>query len=1555
MRPSSKLLALALLLVSRAVAADPPRYSLPVALESRPFLLVDAPRRFLPTEPASVRVQRQGGGTLEVAVFRVRTIAAFVATPWPSQGVSVAALPLGRETEGLLAGRAPLPRRGANVDLVGLQRVTVRVRPPVRRAVSNETAAYDSNETDEGSVETWGVHSGDWADESVSLGALPAGVYLVRVNAGGWSSSAVVSVGSLTLLARRGDARDVLTVTDGEGVPQSGVTVQRFVDGAPGERAVTNASGRAELPAADALTARYVAVRGDDVAWADVTHARLPACDARVYVAAGRPVYRPREVAHLRGHARGCVDGRDVPLADEPVEIRNGDEAVIVRTRTDRDGNFLADLPATDEITARMRGRDHRRTLHIDGRPLPRRALRLRFDRPWAAAGEPVTATLSDDLGGWPTPATATFRTPAGLATAPISPGHPATFTFTMPPTEEALARVTVRADIPDGAAVTYAEADLWTGATRDVLELASERTNGLAGQPFPLRLVARDLGGRETAARATLRVYGTDGNHRLGAARSEQTVALPHAANVRLDGAGPWWIEASAAGDTSARATSLVVWERVRPPALSSRGELAVAVPNVPARPGTALTVSLRTPALGNTLVTLEQGGLWSSRIVTPAQSGAVQLPVPEGARGAATVVATHVHGGQVNHATVAVEVETSRKLGLTVRTDQRSYNASSTARVTVRARNTDGTPRDAVLSLWVADAGWWEIADENHPSPNEWFRLPGRPASAGDSTRPRAFGAEEGRHYDPALEWNGRPLRGTTFRHTWTSTAPLVNFDSEGSFAAAADRLARAAGFARAEVCASANQAAGSVRVRARQIPWDLAAVRFAERADTGAEVVGDVLHFDCGVGLGGSGSGMGAGGLGSGAGRGMRGGGASPTQTMDGTIFFLGLRRLGPTGEVTIDVPLPARAGRWRVEALAIADDGAGESAHAEFVSTRPLVAQVELPPSLAAGDVAEGAVTVEAAGLAGREVTVSLDGGERLRLPSFAPRTIALDARGLARVPFTVRAERAGAWTLAATVQGPHGAVERAELPVAVRSDPANEPVDLDTAVGPDETDVELRVPALASPASLEFTVETGVGTGVRAVVASMRDPSWAAPSILLERLRTWAALRDALGTPGVPHEDDLHAAVTHGLRGAGEAVRERMGLTGGLSWWRTLRPDPTLTALVLDLLFDELSADDRHGARELLRAALPTTQRPLALAQIAAALAHDEDVATRALARSALDRALSSDAGPDALAAYECALAAAKTLGDAARATSAATRLAAAVDRTLSNDQAARCRGAAWFVCLRGDGDRARMARAARALALHDAVQRPRAASALAWITRHPVRRDGPWWGQDEAAVVALQAVFPSNVIGGMLAVRLDGREIGRVGGAAGTWLQVPGEGVLTVSFPRQPGRGGRLRVRGELPTAPRTTAVGTAPFARRIEGRGSDVALVMEFTLAAAGRDIELHAPLPARWAPAGRAGANDATGTGGHRADRWGFDLSGWDWYALDRTPSNQSPRVDYADGAVRVRYGALLPGRHVVRVPLTEVARGTFRAGAAWLRADGGRVWALTPPLGP
>jgi len=47
-------------------------------------------------------------------------------------------------------------------------------------------------------------------------------------------------------------------------------------------------------------------------------------------------------------------------------------------------------------------------------------------------------------------------------------------------------------------------------------------------------------------------------------------------------------------------------------------------------------------------------------------------------------------------------------------------------------------------------------------------------------------------------------------------------------------------------------------------------------------------------------------------------------------------VGLRRLGPSGRATVEVPMPDAPGRWRLEALAIADDGTGQRAHAVVIT-------------------------------------------------------------------------------------------------------------------------------------------------------------------------------------------------------------------------------------------------------------------------------------------------------------------------------------------------------------------------------------------------------------------------------------------------------------------------------------------------------------------------------------------------------------------------------------------------------------------------------------------
>ncbi len=1551
MSRATTLLALALALAPTAVTADPAATTLPLDLDERPFLLVDAPRRYLPGEAAFVRVQKAHGGPVQLGVFRLHALASFVTSPLDRQGVSIAATPVGAEAESLLVRGGALPRRGGLVDLVSLQRVVLQARPQVRRAVGNEAAVYDSNETDEGAAETWGVNAGDWADERVPLGALPAGVYLVRAHAGGWAATAIVSVSGLTVLARRGDARDRVVVTDGEGVPQANVTVQRFVNGAAVESARTDAQGAVEMPARDDHELRYVAVRGDDVAWADASHVRADACDVRVYMGVGRPAFRPGEAVNVRGHARGCVDGRDAPLGDEPVELRTGDEgAPRVTARTDADGNFVAELPAASELIARVRGRDHRRTLHLDARPLPRRALRLRLDRTWAAAGEAVTVSAADEQGAWPEDATVTFRTPGGEGRSRIGPGHPASFTFVMPATDDPLARRRVRAEVRLRDAVTYAEGELWTGAWPDLIELTSDETRGEPGRDVSVSLSVKDLGGRPHAGAVTVRVFGSDGNRAVGAARWSRDLRLGEAGSrerVTLAGEGPWWIEAAPSGDVRASKASLVVWERERPASLSGRGALAVQPSAGVAAPGHPLALTLRAPAVGSTLLTLEQGGVWASRHA--GGGGVFELPVPEGARGLATVVATHVHAGEVSYASAAVEVETSRRFGLRVSTDRRAYGAGANARVTVAARNDDGAPRDAVVSLWVADAGWWEIADEDHPSPDAFFRLPGRRASAGDSAHPRGYGAEEGRRLDTALEWNGRRLPGTTFRHAWGHATELSRFEMVGTFGDIARRLAQDAGLAGAVVCSETERSLGRVHAKVTAVPWDMAAVRIATATETTATVSGRVLHFDCGASLGAQRMGTTGHGSGSGSGSGHGALGRARSQTLDGTVFFLGTRRLGPTGTATLDVPLPDHPGRWRVEALAIADDGAGTSAHAVATTSLPVEARVELPTTLAVGDEARGSLSVESTVLASREASFEVTTSRGLSLTTPASARVTVDAQGRATVPVALRASEPGdqTVTLSVTSTADPRVTDRVELAVRVRNDPARQPVHVDAPVGPDASEVELRVPPLTAPASLTVRVGGGVEQGATAVLDALREPRWNLPSLRLDRVMSLLALREALAhAPSAALLDEVRRS----LSGETAALREHLRAAGGVSWWRRMRPSPWLTSELLWAVGPDLEAAERADAVAVVTAAArdPLASLPVA-ARAAAALARVD--ASSALVGPLVDRVVSGRGDLDALT---WALRAARLARDDRRSREIGAALAAALDRTVANHPQSPCAGVHWLLCMESYGDRALVARAARELVRLDAAHEPIAARALAWIVRNPTVSPGPRWGTVEGEVVALQAALPAGASTSEASVRFGGRELARVRPGASATVTVPGDGVLSVVFEREERRATRAVIEGELGAVAPTTSVGPGALATRVETNAGAAELVAEFTLPAAARDVELGVPLPAAYAPAFRSGANDLVrAAGGRRADRWGFDLASWDFYALDRAPAPSRPRVEATDGGVRVRYGSLPAGRHTLRLPLTAAAQGRFHAGSAWMRADGGRVWSVAPAM--
>lgn len=1498
-----------------------------VRAPSRPFLLLDARRRYLPTERAHVFVQRREGGSVRVALLRVHDARGLLDAAVTRQGVSIAATPWGEDAEALLRARTPLPRAGSKLTLVSEREVATQVVERARRAVGDETAAYESSELDEGAVETWGVSSGRWGVADVDLGALPAGLYIARAHDGMWATSALVSVGDTVVLARRGDAGDRVRVTDAEGRGIADAAVEA-VAGGEIVRARTNAQGDADLPASATPSRRIYASRGDDLAWTEVVHTQLPPCDTRVYIATGRPVYRPGEDVQVRGHVRGCGPVAGARVRVYPTRAGGAQGETVT---ADADGNFSATLTAAEVLGAEVDGRTHRRTLSLDTRPVPRSTLRLVLDRAWAAAGEEVTATAqtTDAHAG---AGAVRFQTPAGERLARITPDGPATVTFTMPPVRGALERVTVEASASLVGELLTARASLWTGRVREVLSLTGDTAQGSPDAAHTLTLDARDLGGAPAPGPVSLTVCGSDGNRAVGAPRWRGDVAVPPEGrtntDVRLVGAGPWWVSATRG---EARAET-VVWERPRPAALSGRGPLALRPDVGYVAPGEPLRLALR--AAGPTWVTLEQGGVWGAQLVNPGADGTARLSFdpPTQARGLATLVATRVHEGRVETATAVTEVATSERFGLTVASDRVSYDAGAQAHVIVRTRTTAGRPKDAVLSLWLEDVGWWALGDERHPSVDAYFRHTGRPASAGDSTQPLGYGSEEGRRLDSGMFWNGERVAGTTFRHAWGHGSAVVSFRARGDVAALASAMARAAGLSHATMCPARLRRFGAVALEVRELPWDLAAARLAERTETWVSRAQGGLRFACDAPPRGvAGEARGCCGTGSGSGMGFGGARSNRRDQLEGTQWFLAARRIGPGGELRVDVPMPRGPGRWRLHALAIADDGAGAEGDADMDTVLPYAASVHVARALAVGDEVEGEARVRSAtrDRAALTLRVEAEGGAALVEP--VSRRVTPDADGVARTPFRLRANAAGAGRVIVRALREDRELDATHATLDLRADVAEQPVDLRAVVTAEPTDVDLPIPDLAAPSTLRVSVDASLESAARAVLADLRAPRWEVGSLHADRFASLRALEEAVasldGAPVRALRDELARAVA----GEAAALRAMRGSDGAVGWWSDTPGSAWLTATTLALRPG--GAAGWSDAWQQVRAQAESS-RGAEAARVAAALSEGTS-ADRARVRAVLDRMDAND-----LASLTWALRASRRAGEAVHTARFTRALRDALDRTVSNDRRAPCAGVAWFLCFAREGTRGQVAAAARALLAADPAARPSVLRAARWLATRPEETARWSWGSAEADVLALLAALGRGAReAAPITVRMGDTVLARGDARAGVDVTVREAGTLRISFDAAPGRFARVSATGTLRVAPPTGTQGPAALVRSFVGEGDARAMTLAFELPRDCARVEVHAPIP--------AGMEYAQGAGTRVAQR--DPIRGW--RELDGPTGDDVARVSRVEDGVRVRFTRLRAGAHAVSVPLAVIGRGRFHAGSAWLRCEDDGVWSVTP----
>jgi hypothetical protein len=1507
-------------------------YALPLPVPDRPFLLTQADRRYLPTEEAQVHVEHRGEGRVVVEIHRVMDPRALLATTVPAESLAFATGPLGAEMERLAIASGALPRRGNALTFLGTRTARLSMQPR-RGRVRDEQVEYDSYEEEETDVATWGVVTGEWSNRSVSLGVLAPGVYIARATEGAWASAALVSVGTMTLLVRRGDDHDEVRVVGPEGAPIAGVRVSAIASARTLATATTDVAGHVELPASVEASVRFLATRGEDIAWSDVSHAQMTACDPRVYLGVGRPVFRSGETMHIRGQVRGCdQSGREGPLANEEVVVQTSGTPVTVRS--DAHGDFVAEGRADGVVTAHVRDHDSTRDVQIDHRELPDHALVVVPDRTAAASGERFTVRVSDEDGGWPVLANVTLTMGDVSVAQPIGPGSPAVFSLTAPGTEAVLDRLSMRVVLQQPGRLVFASTEVWTGARADVMELDLDRAIAGTGESVRLRASVRNLeGAPRIGVPVTLSILPSDGNRPTSLTAVASTTITSSDAGIAegalvLRGAGPWWVEATAGASSS----GLALRNRPSPEPLSDRADVALRLPSDSIAPGETLDVDVFGRGGGSVWVTLEQGSVWASQLVSLDHERAhVALAIPERARGLGTVVVTQIHGGRVRSASRAIDVRTSAPIALSVETASRTMPTSSSLHVVLAARDPDGAPRDAVVSVWMANAGYWDLGEERYPLPADIFRLPGRPASGGDGTAPIAFGAEEGRHVEAHLTWNQTPMPGASFRHAWGYGGALATFEVTGPMTRVVDVLARAAGLRGASFCEETSRELGAVSISTASLPWDLVAVRLAERAELDVSVDHGVLTYPCpGAGGAGYGSGMGAG-RGSGFPH-IRSGMADlrddERELLEGDLFFEGHIELGADGRAELDIPLPARPGPFRIEALAITNDGGGDRAHAIVHTTQDALVRVELPRRLSVGDSAAGVIVASIPGAAGATAQLDVDVSTGLSLDGAVPTSVVLDDRGEARVPFRVVVSSEGARRIEASVRA-GSARDHTALPIEVLSPTSEQPIAFRALVGADATDVTISLPPRAEPATLRLRIDGDTERAIESAMTELEEPRWAWAPLRVDRLEALTALARAASRLDDAHGRELGRRVA----GALEELLQLVSIDGGLSAFRGAPSDHWLTATLVTAA-GELDDPRITAARARLeRAARAGSIEPGAAPAVALALA-----ATHA----DLSRGLLQSVRPESTDAASLALRAAHAIGDARLVRRFVRFLSHRIDDELAGlARGDSCRGPAWFVCFARLGARGRLARAGEALVIaNGAASLARAAEIAVALTRASTDQSVFAWGRADADLIALVSLLETSR-GAAGELFVGERRIESITSEA--MISVPaGDAPITLRLAAAAGRMAFVRVDGQVAVGAEDLPRGDVALDRRLLVTPTRTVLQVSIAVSDEGGEASLVVPIP---------GGLELALAAGEHARISGMPGRSFEWSPADPRPDPRAPTIEVLADGLHVHFHELPRGTTRIELPCARIGEGHFGAGPAMVVTSSGGFGSAPP----
>jgi len=314
-------------------------------------------------------------------------------------------------------------------------------------------------------------------------------------------------------------------------------------------------------------------------------------------------------------------------------------------------------------------------------------------------------------------------------------------------------------------------------------------------------------------------------------------------------------------------------------------------------------------------------------------------------------------------------------------------------------------------------------------------------------------------------------------------------------------------------------------------------------------------------------------------------------------------------------SLQMRLPAMAGRWLVSALTADPAGPPAAASAIITTSLPLTYHLQAPATLHPADRAVIALEVRNTGTGRRHVRARLN-RDNLMLERTAPveQRLVLDEGATGRLTWRVRPEPGATWaslSLSIVTDGQRDVLAR-RLPIAALASPTLSGATV-PAVGPLEVTVE--PPAPASP------LVVAVAPGARAALEDQAERLAAAPlrSVDEQACLALIAARLARETQG-PERARWAALLRDGLR----ALERAQNDDGGWGWWPATPSRPFVTALVLEA---------QAAAHAALGDSRPPNLRAVAYLSRAAPAA---DADTRAYVAYALVRAGHTDPGIIAL-------------------------------------------------------------------------------------------------------------------------------------------------------------------------------------------------------------------------------------------------------------------------------------------------------------------------------